>query len=75
MRLTVPENCFEIIDGGKLGLLINCDHASNILPQGYGRPGLAAAQFERRIAHPEIVSIHSFTTSRKGKAGAGLCVH
>lgn len=46
-----PENCFEFIGGGKLGLLLLCDHASNMLPQGYGRLGLAAAHFDRHIAY------------------------
>jgi len=42
MNLIDPESCFEFIEGGKLELLILCDHASNMLPQGYGRLGLAA---------------------------------
>lgn len=51
MSLIDPENRLEIIGGGKFGLLILCDHASNMLPQGYGRLGLAAAEFERHIAY------------------------
>ena len=45
------EICFEIIGGGKLELLILCDHASNMLPHGYGKLGLAPAEFERHIAY------------------------
>ncbi len=51
MSLIDPENRLEIIGGGKFGLLILCDHASNMLPQGYGRLELAAAEFERHIAY------------------------
>ena len=36
------------LDGG---VLLLCDHASNALPEAYGRLGLPEAQFERHIAY------------------------
>jgi len=39
MSLIDPENCSAIVGGGRLGLLISRDHASNVLPQGYGSAG------------------------------------
>jgi len=51
MSLTDPENGFEIMAGGNLGLLLICDHASSALPPRYGSLGLAAGEFERHIAY------------------------
>ncbi len=43
---------YEIIAGrADAGLIIVCDHASNALPESYGRLGLAPEQFERHIAY------------------------
>lgn len=43
---------FEIIDGDPaLGLVILADHATNRLPERYGRLGLPESAFERHIAY------------------------
>lgn len=43
---------FEIIDGDlSLGLVILADHATNLLPERYGRLGLPESAFERHIAY------------------------
>ena len=43
---------FEIIDGDLgLGLVILADHATNLLPERYGRLGLPESAFERHIAY------------------------
>ena len=43
---------FEIIDGDPgLGLVILADHATNLLPERYGRLGLPESAFERHIAY------------------------
>jgi len=34
-----PKNRSEIVGGNRLGSPILCDHAGNILPQGYGSAG------------------------------------
>ena len=43
---------YEIITGrSDAGLLLICDHAVNVLPQGYGTLGLAPGELERHIAY------------------------
>jgi predicted N-formylglutamate amidohydrolase len=60
MSLMDPENCFEIMAGGNLGLLRLCDHASNPLPPRYDRLGLAA-----KLDCPAVLSRYSRLPTHK----------
>ncbi|MDH4982341.1 N-formylglutamate amidohydrolase [Hyphomicrobium sp. D-2] len=46
-----PES-YELIPGrDDAGLIVLCDHATNIIPEGYGSLGLPAAELQRHIAY------------------------
>lgn len=49
---TADDAPFEHIPGDRAsGLLLLCDHATNLLPAAYGDLGLPAAEFQRHIAY------------------------
>ncbi len=51
-NLAQPWKSFEIAEGAsRTPLLILCDHATNLLPPGYGTLGLDAIQLARHIAY------------------------
>ena len=47
-----PGDAYEIVAGtGDSRLILLCDHASNRIPEDYGRLGVEESQFERHIAY------------------------
>ncbi|WP_119420527.1 N-formylglutamate amidohydrolase [Desertibaculum subflavum] len=40
---------FRLLEGGRRDLLLTCDHASRVLPEGYGTLGIGEAELARHI--------------------------